>query len=502
MFNLKYYKNLLIVALIALVTGCSPMLSDYKKESSNDAKNNFNITSKFYNSMISCDKPDIAKLTLFFTKMPKGGDLHHHYPGTIYAETFLDWVKKKNWFIDECTLKIVKHGKKRGNCKLLTVPQLLSDNLLYRKLLTLWSDKDFYNHYHNQPPPDTNFFNTFGYFGPVSKKYMHLGLNIIKQRAIKENVSYIESMLSRVWVNSGDYFTVEERSKFNGMLRNAKTQQEVNKILYRITTILLKNKKFNDDIDKFLGNVKNAHKGIDDDNFFMRYQTYAVRVFEPIEVFTELLAGYQAVKRSPLFVGVNIVAPENNRVALEDYTLHMRMFNYLLNKYPSVRRDLHAGELTLGMVRPKDLTFHIKEARDIAEAERIGHAVDLPYEQDSVKLLEDLKNNSVIEINLTSNEFILGVKGNSHPYLIYSSYGVPIVISTDDSGVSRNNLSNEYVLLASRYKPTYGKIKEYVYNSIKYSFMDTSDKIRIKNILDKKFLIFEAEMAKLYFKFK
>lgn len=108
-----------------------------------------------------------------------------------------------------------------------------------------------------------------------------------------------------------------------------------------------------------------------------------------------------------------------------------------------------------------------------------------------------LKNNAVIEINLTSNAFILGVENNAHPYLIYSKYGVPLIISTDDSGVSRNNLSNEYMLLASRYKPSYTQIKEYVYNSITYSFLDPKDKLAHKKILDEKFLIFQSEIAEL-----
>jgi adenosine deaminase/adenosine deaminase CECR1 len=197
-------------------------------------------------------------------------------------------------------------------------------------------------------------------------------------------------------------------------------------------------------------------------------------------------------------VGVNIVAPENNVVALADYTLHMRMFDYLHKQYPQVNRALHAGELTLGLVEPDELLFHIDQALEIAHAQRIGHGVDLPYEQNSTQLLEALKNSgTAIEINLTSNQFILGVEGKAHPYLIYSSYGVPLVISTDDSGVSRNNLSNEYMLLASRYHPSYEKIKEYVYNSIKYSFLTPQDKSSAQNVLDKKFTEFEKEMAGL-----
>ncbi|MDD3344284.1 MAG: hypothetical protein PHR87_12005, partial [Sulfurospirillaceae bacterium] len=194
---------------------------------------------------------------------------------------------------------------------------------------------------------------------------------------------------------------------------------------------------------------------------------------------------------------INIVAPENNTVALNDYTLHMRMFHYLKSKYPQVHRALHAGELTLGMVEPKELLFHITQAYEIAGAERIGHGVDLPYEQNPVALLEELKAHASIEINFTSNEFILGVKGNAHPYPIYAAYGVPLVISTDDSGVSRDNLSHAYVLLASRYHPRYETIKKYVYNSIEYAFLSVEEKARLRAGLDKRFMNFEREMSTL-----
>lgn len=458
---------------------------------------NSRLTSRFYESMFRNGQANIAELNLFFTGMPKGGDLHHHYTGSIYAETYLDWVARKGWRIDSCSLKILPSGKK-GSCKSLTVQALEQDTALYRKLLTLWSDKDYANHYHDQPPPDSNFFNTFGYFGTVSNEYMHEGLNIIKQRALKENVSYIETMLAKVPVYSTVYFNPNNADKLIGELREASNQGEVDTLLDRISATLDGNRDFNGQVEKYISTLTTVHQGIDSNNFMMRYQTYASRVDNPLQVFTSLYAGFMASSKSPLIVGVNIVAPENSVVALKDYTLHMRMFDYLHRKYPKVHRALHAGELTLGMVEPKDLQFHIRQAVEIAHAQRIGHAVDLPYEWNAPELLGELKKDNVaIEINLTSNQFILGVEGQAHPYSIYSSYGVPLVISTDDSGVSRNNLSNEYMLLASRYHPSYAKIKKYVYNSIRYSFLSQKDKQTERKILDRKFAEFEKEMANL-----
>jgi adenosine deaminase/adenosine deaminase CECR1 len=105
------------------------------------------------------------------------------------------------------------------------------------------------------------------------------------------------------------------------------------------------------------------------------------------------------------------------------------------------------------------------------------------------------EKNIAVEINVTSNDFILGVKGESHPVIIYAKYGVPIVVSTDDAGVSRNNLSNEFALLAVRYKFSYGDIKRFVYNSIEYSFLSNEEKEKNRKILDVKYQIFEADIA-------
>ena len=72
---------------------------------------------------------------------------------------------------------------------------------------------------------------------------------------------------------------------------------------------------------------------------------------------------------------------------------------------------------------------------------------------------------------------------------------MPFVISTDDPGVSRNNLSGEYVLFASRYKTDYAEVKKLSYNSLRYSFLADADKQRLIKALDGRFTAFEAQIA-------
>ncbi len=77
-----------------------------------------------------------------------------------------------------------------------------------------------------------------------------------------------------------------------------------------------------------------------------------------------------------------------------------------------------------------------------------------------------------IEIMPVSNQVILGVTGKDHPFPIYFSRGVPIVLASDDAGVLRTDLSEQFVVIASEY-PTikYQDFKKFVRNSIEYSFL-------------------------------
>jgi adenosine deaminase/adenosine deaminase CECR1 len=176
----------------------------------------------------------------------------------------------------------------------------------------------------------------------------------------------------------------------------------------------------------------------------------------------------------------------------------MKMFRFLKSVYPDVKVALHAGELALGDVPPEGLEFHIDQAIALGHANRIGHGIDLAHESNVVGIMKTMREKDIpVEINLTSNGFINGVQGESHPVTLYRKYGVPYVISTDDAGVTRHNLAGEYVLFASRYKPGYAEMKKASYNSIRYSFLAPTDKARLTRQLDQRFARFEATIASL-----
>ena len=178
----------------------------------------------------------------------------------------------------------------------------------------------------------------------------------------------------------------------------------------------------------------------------IRFIYQVLRGFPPEQVFAQTLLGFETVQASMDaheggFVGINFVMPEDGYISMRDYTLQMKMLDYLHSVYPRVPITLHAGELTLGLVPPAGLRFHIRQAVELGHAERIGHGVDLPYETNAPQLLKEMAQKHImVEINLTSNDVILGVRGSDHPFPVYRAAHVPVALSTDDEGVSRIDL--------------------------------------------------------------
>jgi adenosine deaminase len=204
----------------------------------------------------------------------------------------------------------------------------------------------------------------------------------------------------------------------------------------------------------------------------VRYLAQIIRVFPREQVFAEDVLAFRLIETDKRFVGLNMVAPEDDPTSLRDYTLHMKMLGFLHGLDPTVQMSLHAGELVPGLVTPEDLRFHIRQAVEIAGAERIGHGVDVTHEDDAPALLAEMAQKRVmVEINLTSNDQILNVRGAAHPFPLYRDKGVPTALSTDDEGVSRIDLTHEYVRATEDFHLGYRDLKGLSRNALEYAFL-------------------------------
>ncbi|MES2018247.1 MAG: adenosine deaminase [Pseudomonadota bacterium] len=462
-------------------------------------KANEAATARHLAGLVAGAEPRTAELTMFFSQMPKGGDLHHHYSGALYAEQYIDWLDQQGFCVNKQTYRIetnkevvaAEAAKPAAERQCLGTAAVLADDYTYRELLQRWSSKDFDNHGALQAPPDRQFFQTFGYFGPVSNAMFAEGLQELKKRAVQENISYIETMFKLApFVANPD---------FDAQMRQAgASDAALDEAMRSWSAVLEQDPAFTRNLSDFVSRTAQAAAGIDDERFTMRYQAYVLRLLPPAQVFSSMLSAFKAAGQSPLIVGVNIVGQESAAASMRDYALHMKMFRFLKTRYPDVKLALHAGELALGDVPPDGLRFHIDQAINVAGANRIGHGLDLAHESNAPAILKAMRARDIpVEINLTSNGFISGVKGENHPLTLYRRYGVPYVIATDDAGVTRHTLAQEYTLFASRYKPAYAELKRASYNSLRYSFLPAGDKQRLSRQLDARFSVFEADVAKL-----
>jgi adenosine deaminase len=311
------------------------------------------------------------------------------------------------------------------------------------------------------------FFETFDRFGGTDKKHMGEWLDEVATRAAAQNEQYLELM------DTPDFK--------NAAALASRIGYDPNFVEYREKLLAAGIKDSLPSISAALDRAEaerkqREHCGDTDAqpacNVKVRFIYQVLRGLPPEVVFAQVLLGFEAAAADPRWVGMNFVQPEDGYIALRDYRIQMQMLDALHGFYPQVHISLHAGELAPGMVPPEDLTFHIRLAVEQGQAERIGHGVDVMYEDRPYELLKEMASKHVmVEVNLTSNDVILNIKGEEHPFEIYRRYGVPVALSTDDEGVSRIDLTHEYVRAAVTYPLSYRDFKKMVRTSLEHSFL-------------------------------
>ena len=67
------------------------------------------------NSYFEKIRTNEAALTAFFSQMPKGGDLHHHYSGSVYAEPILEYAITENFYLNTETMMVSREKLSNEN---------------------------------------------------------------------------------------------------------------------------------------------------------------------------------------------------------------------------------------------------------------------------------------------------------------------------------------------------------------------------------------------------
>lgn len=418
----------------------------------------------------------------FLHRMPKGADLHNHLSGAIYAESFIQWAAQDGLCVDTSTATFLacdRASDKPQASSALTNPDLYT-HLVEAFSMRGWSVARESGHDH--------FFATFGKFGAATNGHTADMLVEVREEGAREDLQYMELMFNP---DNGQAASLGKRVGWQsdlGKMREAMLSGGLPEIVTQasknLDQIEAKEKE-----EMHCGQVK-ADPGC---NVEARYLYQVARGLPKEMVFAQILAGFEMASKDPRVVGLNLVMAEDWYVPIHDFNLHMQMLDYLHKLYPKVHITLHAGELTPELVPPEDL-FHIRASIDTGHAERIGHGVDVMQEQDPIALLKEMAAKKIlVEICLTSNDVILGVSGARHPLPMYLKYGVPVALATDDAGVSRSSITQEYERAVETYHFSYPELKKMVRASLEYSFLPPSEKSSEEKQLEVSFAHFEAQ---------
>lgn len=433
------------------------------------------------NSYLQSIRGDPIAMDEFMRALPKGADLHSHLSGAVYAESMIGWGARDGICVSTATLTAYGPPCMIGD---RPVADALSDNVFYNQLLAAWSMRGF------TPGAESghdHFFATFDKFGATQSTRKGDALAEVATRAASQDVHYLELLTTFQFgavrnlasgVDLRDGFAASREALLAAGIDDVATAAG--------TDIDAIQAQFDEQLDCGTPNAADACE------LPIRFDYQGLRAMAPEVVFTQLVLAFELMESDPRVVGVNLVQPEDSLVALRDYGLQMRMIRFLRSAYEGEHVTLHAGELTRGLVPPSDLDFHINRAVRVAGAERIGHGVSIRHEHDAKKLLRRMARRDVVaEQCLTSNKQILGVSGQRHSFPVYKRFGVPIALCTDDEGVSRTDLTEQYAMATREYDLSYRDLKQISRDSLEFGFLQPAAKRRAQRDLEGDFRRFE-----------
>lgn len=403
----------------------------------------------------------------FLRDMPKGGDLHNHMGGAIYAENLIDFAAQDNLCVDHTSLGLLP-GLCDNSCGKDSVKPAVECGYhepdFYAALIDAWSMRNWERGHESG---HDHFFATFSRFGMALDSHHGEAIALALNQAAADHLQYLELMhtiggmaSAQVGAKAGwdpDFAAMREKLLSGGLkdaVAEARTELDKEERIAK---------------EKMRCGTTTAAPGC---GVSIHYLYQVLRGLPPEQVYAQILTGFELASVDPRVVGLNLVMPEDWYVPMRDFHLHMRILDYLHGIYPKVHISLHAGELAPGLVTPEGLSFHIRESVELGHAERVGHGVDVMNERDPLELLREMaKKRILVEICLTSNDEILGVKGDDHPFPIYRQYKVPVALATDDEGVSRSDLTHEYLRAFETYNVSYKDLKHMARESLEHSFL-------------------------------
>jgi len=227
-----------------------------------------------------------------------------------------------------------------------------------------------------------------------------------------------------------------------------------------------------------------AQKEVRDLGVTVRFQLAILRFLPNAE--DQLRRVYKLVHENPdLLVAVNMVGREDNGKGYP--ARFLPTLRELRQQYSGVHLSIHAGEVD----EPNE---HVRDTL-LLGADRIGHGLNLISDDDTMLLMRH--GHYLVEINLISNLLLEYVNDYSeHPFPEYLRTGIPVALSSDDRGMWESTMTDEFYVAATEFRLSWEEIKTLGRNSLEHAFVADESKERLLREYNERILRFERQLQR------
>ena len=427
------------------------------------------------------------ELIAFLRRFPKGADLHNHAGGAVYSDYVIDAARDKGLRYDPRTRGFTASGQDHT----VSLDELEADAAMLKGFFEQVSMRGWHP---NTGDGHHHFFQTFSHLGSAKRTRAQMLAEIVR-RNLYQHVNYLELMAApSPPATMGRFFQTFYDLDLDDLPASLEPFEPLiaDPDIHRSFTVWL------DDLEAEVSLELGLSPALGDpaSDIAIGYIGSLLRTGPMERFFRSAVITFTAMYADDRVVGLNIVAPEDHPASRRQFDDQVKILDFLWQRFDQPAITLHAGELTLRYAPVASMWDRIRRSIDEGHARRIGHGISIGWERDLVGLLRQMKQDKVlVEINLTSNEGILGVRDDAHPFELYRRAGVPVCLTTDDEGVSRSNLTMEYVKAVQRYDLDYQDIKTISRDCLAHSFLPDATKSARLAMLDAAFKRFEASLT-------
>ncbi|MCB1112154.1 MAG: hypothetical protein KDK72_05800 [Chlamydiia bacterium] len=176
-------------------------------------------------------------------------------------------------------------------------------------------------------------------------------------------------------------------------------------------------------------------------------------------------------------IGFDIAGDESSWHAIISFQQQIKFIEYLekSGKLEDIHIVLHTGELTVATVKDKrwfeNRAIETLSIKIGTRLRRLGHLCSIERESRRTEVLNELLERDIaVELNIGTNEIILGYTKGKREYLkILKKAGIPLIPCSDDEGYTKIDLTEIYVKLILEEDFTIHDIIECLRNGIRFS---------------------------------